>query len=116
MNRGEVWSVHLGPTVGAEITKTRPCVIVSRDSIGRLPLKIIVPLTHWHEEFERAAWLISVDPTNTNGLSRKSAADTFQVRSIAEMRLTEKIGEVSDGTMEEINQGLLLSLGLDYAQ
>ena len=113
MNKGEVWSVNLDLTFGAEITKTRPCVIVSRDSIGRLPLKIIVPLTHWREEFQRAAWLISVDPTHANGLTRKSAADTFQVRSIAEIRLVEKIGAVSDATLDELNQGLLLSLGLD---
>lgn len=113
MHKGEVWSVNLDPVVGAEITKTRPCVIVNRDSIGRLPLKIIVPLTHWRGEFERAAWLISVDPTSTNGLTRKSAADTFQVRAIAEIRLVEKVGEMSETAMEEINRGLLLSLGLD---
>ncbi len=113
MNRGEVWRVNLDPNIGAEITKVRPCVIVSRDSIGRLPLKIIVPLTHWRREFDRAAWLIAVDATSINGLTKKSAADTFQVRSIAEMRLVEKIGELSESTLDAINQGLLLSLGLD---
>jgi len=44
MKQGEVWLVSLDPTVGAEIKKTRPAVIVNDDALGRLP-KIIVPLT-----------------------------------------------------------------------
>ena len=50
MRRGEVWLVKLGQTVGSEIMKTRPCVIVSSDNLGAHPLKVIVPLTiHCHE-------------------------------------------------------------------
>jgi mRNA interferase MazF len=45
MRRGEVWLIALDPTLGAEIRKTRPAVIVNDDAIGLLPLKVIVPLT-----------------------------------------------------------------------
>jgi mRNA interferase MazF len=45
MRRGEVRLINLDPTIGAEIRKTRPAVIVSEDSIGILPLKIVVPVT-----------------------------------------------------------------------
>ena len=45
MKQGEIWSVNLDPTLGAEIRKTRPIIIVNDDAVGRLPLKIIVPLT-----------------------------------------------------------------------
>ncbi|GIV65215.1 MAG: hypothetical protein KatS3mg046_475 [Bellilinea sp.] len=45
MRRGEVWLVNLDPTLGAEMRKTRPAVIVSSDLVGILPLRIIVPLT-----------------------------------------------------------------------
>jgi mRNA interferase MazF len=113
MNRGEIWTANLDPSVGAEIKKTRPCVIVSRDSIGKLPLKIVVPLTHWRDEFDRADWLIRIEPTSSNGLMTKSAADTFQVRSISENRLVEKIGQMAEVSLAEINQGLILSLGLE---
>ena len=47
MHRGEVWLIDLQPTIGAEISKTRPAVIVNNNSIGILPLKVIVPLTDW---------------------------------------------------------------------
>jgi len=45
MNRGEIWSVNLDPTVGSEIRKTRPAIIVNDDGVGLLPLRVIVPLT-----------------------------------------------------------------------
>jgi len=44
MLRGEVWLINLDPTIGAEIKKTRPAVIVNDDGVGILPLKIIVPI------------------------------------------------------------------------
>jgi mRNA interferase MazF len=112
MNRGEVWDVNLDPTIGAEIHKTRPCVIVSRDALARLPLKIIVPLTEWNPKFERAPWHVPVEVTPENGLSKKSSADTYQVRCISEERLVEKLGELSADVMEKIGEGLAISLAL----
>ena len=43
MYRGEVWLINLDPTMGAEIRKTRPAVIVSSDAVGVLPLRVVVP-------------------------------------------------------------------------
>lgn len=51
MRRGEVWLINLDPTVGAEIKKTRPTVIVNDDAIGILPLKVIVPITEWKDHY-----------------------------------------------------------------
>ncbi len=113
MRRGEVWEVNLAPTIGAEIRKIRPCVIVSRDALARLPLKIIVPLTEWDEGFTRAAWHVLVETTPQNGLTKKSSADTYQVRSISEARLIKRLGGISDQVMGKINRGLALSLALD---
>ena len=45
MKRGEVWLINLDPTIGAEIKKSRPAIIVNDDAIGILPLKVIVPVT-----------------------------------------------------------------------
>ena len=113
MKRGEVWEVNLDPTIGAEIQKIRPCIIVSRDALARLPLKIIVPLTEWNDGYSRAPWHIKVMVTPRNGLSKDSSADTYQVRSISEKRLIRKIGEIDDPIMDLISKGLVLSLALD---
>ncbi len=55
MNRGEIWLINLNPTVGAEIQKTRPAIIVNDDELGILPLCVIVPLTNWKDHFESRA-------------------------------------------------------------
>ena len=114
MRRGEVWEVRLDPTQGSEIKKIRPCVIVSNDLMGRLSLKIVVPLTTWKSSFKNAPWHVFVEKTAENGLSKSSSADTFQVRSISESRLVKKLGTLVPKEMEKINQGLSISLSLDY--
>ena len=45
MKQGEIWLINLDSTVGAEIKKTRPAIIVNDNALGILPLKIIVPVT-----------------------------------------------------------------------
>ena len=50
--KGEIWLINLDPTIGAEIRKTRPAVIVSEDAISILPLRVIVPLTDWKERYD----------------------------------------------------------------
>ncbi len=47
MKRGEIWLINLDPTVGSEIRKTRPAVLVQDDAIGILPLRVIVPITDY---------------------------------------------------------------------
>jgi len=113
MKRGEVWEVNLDPTIGAEIKKSRPCVIVNRNALGRLPLKIVVPLTEWDPRFETAPWHIPIERTEDDGLSKKSSADTFQVRSVSEARLIRRLGRLSESVMERIGTGLKNSLALD---
>ncbi len=113
MKRGEVWQVNLDPTLGAEIKKSRPCVIVNQDALASLPLKIIVPFTTWKEGYEKAAWHVKVNPTRQNGLTNESSADTFQVRAISEKRLVKKYGLLDPSVMEEINRALSISLALD---
>ena len=51
MKQGEVWLINLNPTIGAEIKKTRPAVIVNDDALGKLPLKVIVPVTDWKDKY-----------------------------------------------------------------
>jgi len=113
MKRGEVWLVNLDPTIGAEIKKSRPCVVVNKDALARLPLKIIVPLTSWDPQFSSAPWHVRVKPSKKNGLDLESSADTFQVRSVSEKRLAHRLGELEPELVEKINAALSLSLDLN---
>jgi len=108
ISRGEIWLVNLDPTIGQEIKKTRPAVVVSSNSIGKLPLKIIVPITDWKPPYTKYPWMVHLEPDQHNGLSKKSAADTFQVRSVDQVRLTLKLGQLSEPVMEEIAAGIAI--------
>lgn len=102
MLRGEVWLINLDPTIGAEIRKIRPAVIVSSDAVGILPLRVIVPLTDWKSHYQQAAWMVKISPKRENGLSKDSAADTFQIRSVSTARFVRKTGEIGAEEMGQI--------------
>lgn len=112
MRRGEVWWCNLDPTVGAEVQKKRPCVIVNDDAIGVLPLKVIVPLTDWKDRYTLAPWMVRIDPISSNGLLKPSAADCFQVRSVSQQRLSDHSGKVTEAQMTAIEKALKAVLKL----
>lgn len=112
MQRSEIWLVNLDPTIGAEIKKIRPALIVSDDNIGKLPLKIIAPLTDWKDRYAIAPWMIRVEPDVENGLTKSSAIDTFQLRSIAHERFVKRLGNVTSEEMSQVERGLILVLRL----
>jgi len=113
MKQNEVWLLNLDPTIGAEIKKIRLAIIVSDNSLGRLPLKIIVPITDWKDRYEIAPWMIKIEPNSKNGLTKESSADCFQVRSLSEDRFVKRLGIISDSIMEEIRIGLSKVLSID---
>lgn len=113
MRRGEIWLYNSDPTVGDEIGKTRPAVIVNNDDIGTLRLKIIVPITGWSDAFLGVVWMVRIEPNTENSLSKLSAADTFQVRSISQQRLIRQLGTLSEETMQAITRALAVVLSIN---
>lgn len=109
--RGEIWTVNLDPTVGAEISKTRPAVVMNFPSIGRLPLVIIIPITDWKPAYEDFVWFTFLSPTAENGLNKPSGADAFQIKSVSELRLVRKLGRVSTANLDSISAAVALCVG-----
>lgn len=106
MKQSEIWLIDLDPTKGAEIQKKRPAVIVNNNTLGKLPLKIVVPITDWKERYKVAPWMVQLEPNSQNGLSKTSAADCFQVRSLSQERLIRKFGSIDENTLDEIKEAL----------
>ena len=104
--RGEVWDVNFDPTVGAEIRKKRPAVVMSIDSIGRLPIKLVAPITGWKAEFSGKIWLVRVQPNKANGLTKVSAIDTLQVKGVDVQRFVTKRGRLTAILMDEISAAI----------
>jgi mRNA interferase MazF len=111
MLKGEVWLINLDPTIGAEIRKTRPAVIISEDSIGILPLRVIVPLTDWKDRYSIAPWMTPIEPNSQNGLTKTSAADAFQIRSVSQERFVQKIGSLDSGQITAIMIAVQVVIG-----
>ena len=113
MKQGEIWLINLDPAIGAEIKKTRPAIILNDNSLGKLPLKIIVPLTDWKDRYEVAPWMVNIKPDNLNNLLKESAADCFQIRSLSEERFIRKVGRISSKNLNDIKNALKRVLSID---
>jgi mRNA interferase MazF len=109
--RGEIWMVQFGPSVGAEIRKVRPAVVVSVNTVGRLPLRIVVPVTDWQSAFAQLPWFVSLPMSPTNALTKDSGADTFQVKSVSENRFIRCVGVVTRNELDAIASAVALCVG-----
>lgn len=95
MKQFEIWTVELNPTKGAEINKTRPCLIISPDSINKMLNTIIVaPLTHTIKNY----------PSRVECSFKREAGQVVldQIRSVDKMRLVKKIGRMDTMTNENV--------------
>ena len=112
MKQGEIWLVNLSPTVGAEITKTRPCVITSSNEIGILPLKVIAPITDYKTHYDSVPWMVELSPDGLNKLSKRSVVDLFQLRSVSQTRLIRNIGRVTEEEFQIILDAIKIVFGI----
>ena len=111
MKQGEIWQICLDPTIGAEMKKTRPALIINTDALGKLPLKVIVPITEWKEHYENYPWMVKILPNEQNCLEKESAGDCFQVRSVSVERLTVLVGSVDQEIISQIQEAVALVIG-----
>ena len=104
--RGEIWWVKFNPTKGDEISKTRPAIVVSINSLsdGGLKVKLVIPITGWRNDFTNIPWLVPIEPSKLNGLQKLSTANPLQTRavSIASNRFGDKIGVLEDEVLEQV--------------
>jgi len=110
-SRGEVWLINFDPSVGAEIRKIRPAVVMSLDSVGRLPLRMVVPLTDWKPDYASYPWFVLIPASPTNGLAKDSGADTFQTKSLSLARFVRKLGELTPDETTAIAEAIALCVG-----
>ncbi|GHU28383.1 endoribonuclease MazF9 [Spirochaetia bacterium] len=100
MTRGCVWWVEFDPSVGSEIRKTRPAVIVSNDRANRfLARVVVVPLTSTISRIYPGEVLVMV-----NGNTNKAMSD--QIMSADKSRLRHKIGELSADDLHAVEAAM----------
>ena len=105
-HRGEVWWVKLDPTLGSEIKKTRPCLVMGTNVLNeRRHTIVVVPLS----TAPQAAPPVLV-PVVCAG--RRAVAVVDQIRAVAKERLTRHMGEVSAADLASVEDALRMVLEL----
>lgn len=106
MRRGEVWWVEFDPSIGSEIRKTRPAVIVSNDAANRnLSRVVVVPFTSSVERVYPGEALVTVD-------RQRSKAMADQIMAADKSRLKSQLGVLSKADLEAVEAAIKVHLGL----
>ena len=115
LRRGMVLDVNLAPTLGSETGKIRPCILVTNDVYNqRVPVILVVPITAWSAKKAKITTNVEINPTRSNGLSKKSVADCLQTRPIDHRhRLVRIRGKLTHSEMNEIDQALKIVFELN---
>ena len=104
VRRGDVVFVNLDPTIGVEIKKTRPAIVVSNDSINHFSqLVVVVPLT---KNTARVSPSHVVIPKGTARLTFTSKVVTEQIKAVDKQRILRKLGSLTTAVMEQVDRAL----------
>ena len=109
--RGEVILVDFDPTVGAEIRKRRPAVVIQNDIDNRhSPITIVAAMTSRVDDEIFPTEVVVAPPEG--GLSKPSVVLLNQIRSVDRKRLVGRLGRLKPETMARVDRALRISLGL----
>jgi len=112
IRRGEVYLVSFDPTVGHEIKKTRPALVIQNDVGNRhSPLTIVAAITSKVSVVLYPVEVV-VSPSRANGLETLSAIRLDQIRTIDKQRLIKRLGAVEHSIMQKADEAIRISLGL----
>ncbi len=111
--RGEVYLVAFDPTLGAEIKKTRPALIIQNDIANRYsPITIVAAITSRSNNGQKLYPIeVPIEPPE-GGLRISSVIQLDQIRTIDKQRLVRRLGIVLPQTMQAVDQTITISLGL----
>jgi mRNA interferase MazF len=107
--RGEIRWVKLDPTIGAEIQKTRSCLILQNDTMNQYgQLTIVIP---FRPGIKQAPYVVNVLASSDNGLDQDRFLDIAQIRSVDGQRVLALVGILENNYWQQIQSALLMVCG-----
>jgi mRNA interferase MazF len=107
--RGEIRWVKLDPTIGAEIQKTRSCLIIQNDTMNQYgQLTVAIP---FRPGIKQAPYVVNVVASSGNGLDQDRFLDVAQIRSIDSQRVLGLVGVLEEIYWPQIQEALLIVCG-----
>jgi len=111
LKRGEIWLTSFDPSVGTEIRKTRPALILSNNIANKKTTKVcVVPLT---SNVKNIGLVVIVEPDKENNLKVPSLIRVPDINTFDKSRIKSKIGVLSSEKLKEVEEKLKLHLGLN---
>ncbi len=111
LKRGDIYLVNFDPTLGSEVQKTRPALILQNDTANQYsPITIVAALTSKFDDNIYPTEVFIKSPEG--GLGIDSVILLNQIRSIDKQRLVKRIGKLDSVTMIQVDYAIQISLGL----
>ena len=114
MRRGEVYWAELAPRSGAEQTGRRPVIVISHNGFNQVPTwrsVIVVPISTSAIQAQRGPTAVSL-PAGTGGLPKASVALCHQITTLDRSKLTQRLGQLPDDVLHDVETGLRAALGM----
>lgn len=112
IKRGEIYLVSFNPTVGHEIRKTRPALVIQNDVGNRYsPVTIVAAITSKISQIPYPVEVV-IQPDSANGLTVRSAIRLDQLRTVDRQRLSKRLGQIDRSSMLKVDEAVKISLGL----
>ena len=106
MKRGEVWWVNFSPSVGGEIQKKRPAVIISNDAANRHLNRLqVVPMTSRVDRMYPSEAVVRVR-------RRQSKAQADQLTTVSKLRMLDQMGRLSGPDLAKVEHAIMIQLGI----
>lgn len=114
IKQAQIWLVNFDPTIGDEISKIRPALVVDMDFNHTLDLRTIVPITTWQEKFKNIVWMVKISNFKQVGLDKSSAINAQQIKSLSKKRFVRQLGAIDYDTLNLVHLEILRLLNFDF--
>lgn len=112
VRRSDIFLVAFDPTIGHEIQKTRPALVIQNDVGNRhSPLTIVAAITSKISSIPYPVE-VSIEPSRTNGLEFQCVIRIDHIRTVDRRRLVRRLGVADCATMSKVDEAIKVSLGL----